>query len=627
MTKTKGTGAREKDADILVELAADASFFHSADGTGYGDISNNGHREVWAIKSSRFRQWLARLFYEATGGAAGNQAMESALNVLCARAQFDGPERDVHLRVAEHNGAIFLDLTDEEWRVVVIDGQGWRVEGVSDVRFRRASGMRALPVPQSGGSIDQLRRFLNVSTDDEFILVVAWALAVLRPHGPYPILAISGEQGTAKSTFTAILRALLDPNTSALRALPGGERDLFIAANNAHVLAFDNVSALPAWTSDTLCRIATGAGFAVRELYSDQEEVLFSATRPVILNGIPEIVDRPDLADRAIFLTLTPIGDEVRMSERELWDQFEKERPEILGALLDAMSHGIRMLPSTHLSSSPRMADFALWIAACEGALWRPGQFMAAYLGNRDEAVETMIEANVVALTLQAFAQKERKWIGTATALLTALDGVALESVRRSKEWPKTARLLSVEVRRAATPLRKIGVNIIRYRTPDRARDRFISISLAEPASASSTRSETEDLQYAHIPEADVADDETASPAGVRSSTAPANDNAKPDAADDADAEIGAPGHEWTEQEWSDHFEERAGIIEHDGGRSRLEAEHQAYEECVRRWLTGSDRDHGGSFGRADAVAALAAFGIVRPGLVQPEASELDWSA
>ena len=178
-----------------------------------------------------------------------------------------------------------------------------------------------------------------------------------------------------------ILRALLDPNTAPLRALPREDRDLFIAASNSHVLAFDNVSGLPAWISDTLCRLSTGGGFAVRQLYTDQDEVLFDATRPVILNGIEDIVTRPDLADRAVFLTLEPIPEERRRAEDEFWAAFEVERPRILGALLDAVVEGLKRLPETQLERLPRMADFALWATACEtgalarrhlrGGLWR----------------------------------------------------------------------------------------------------------------------------------------------------------------------------------------------------------------------------------------------------------------
>jgi hypothetical protein len=166
--------------------------------------------------------------------------------------------------------------------------------------------------------VETLRGFLNVRSDVHFVLAIAWLVAALRHCGPYPVLVVSGEQGSAKSTFSTILRALVDPNTAPLRALPRENRDLFIAASNGHVLIFDNVSGLPYWISDTLCRLATGGGFAVRQLYTDQDEVLFDACRPMILNGIEDIVARPDLADRAIFLTLEPIPEEQRRPEQEL---------------------------------------------------------------------------------------------------------------------------------------------------------------------------------------------------------------------------------------------------------------------------------------------------------------------
>ena len=207
--------------------------------------------------------------------------------------------------------------------------------------------MKPLPLPVTGGSIETLQSFLNVRSDADFVLAVSWVLTGLRNQGPYPLLVLGGEQGSAKSTFSAILRALLDPNTAPLRALPRNERDLFIAANNGHVLAFDNLSRLPDGISDTLCRLSTGGGFATRQLRTDQDEVLFDAARPVLLNGIESIVTRPDLADRALFLELEPIPEERRRPEAELWAAFEAERPRILGVLLDAVAKGLAMLPQT----------------------------------------------------------------------------------------------------------------------------------------------------------------------------------------------------------------------------------------------------------------------------------------
>lgn len=290
------------------------------------------------------------------------------------------------------------------------------------------------------------------------------------------MIVLSGEQGSAKSTFSAILRALLDPNTAPLRALPREDRDLFIAASNGHVLVFDNVSGLPAWISDTLCRLATGGGFAVRQLYSDQEEVLFDAARPVILNGIEDIVTRPDLADRAVFLTLEPIPEERRRPEQELWAAFEAERPRILGVLLDAVATGLARLPTTRLEKLPRMADFALWATACESALWPSGTFWSAYCGNRDEAVEGVIEADPIAAAVRAVMATRTEWTGTASDLLGALAEEAGERVAKSKTWPDSARALGGRLRRAATFLRKIGIEI-GFDREGRARTRMIRVT------------------------------------------------------------------------------------------------------------------------------------------------------
>jgi hypothetical protein len=137
-----------------------------------------------------------------------------------------------------------------------------------------------------------------------------------------------------------------------------------IAANNGHLLAFDNLSGLPFWLSDAFCRLASGGSFAVRQLYTDDEEVLFQAARPLLLNGIEDVVNRPDLADRAIFLNLPPIGQAQRRPEAELWREFEIARPRLLGALLDAVAHGLRSLTDADCRPRglPRMADFAHWI-------------------------------------------------------------------------------------------------------------------------------------------------------------------------------------------------------------------------------------------------------------------------
>lgn len=214
----------------------------------------------------------------------------------------------------------------------------------------------------------------------------------------------------------------------------------------------------------------------MRQLYSDQDEVLFDAARPVMLNGIEDIVTRPDLADRALFLTLEPIPEERRRPEQELWAAFEAERPRILGALLDAVAKGLAMLPRTRLDKLPRMADFALWATACETALWPAGTFWSAYCGNRDEAVEGVIDADPIAAAVRALMATRTEWTGTATELLGALAEMAGERIAKSKTWPDSPRALVGRLRRAATFLRKIDIEI-GYGREGRARTRIIRIT------------------------------------------------------------------------------------------------------------------------------------------------------
>jgi hypothetical protein len=322
--------------------AITGDLFHTPTGMAFADLTINGERRTWAIRSNTFRAWLRRCHFETTGTALDAAALRSTLDLLEARALFDAPERAVFVRIAEQGGRIYLDLADEHWRAVEIGPGGWRVIGSPPVRFRRTAGMLPIPAPAPGGSIEALGSFLNLRSRNDFVLTVAWLLAALRFGGPYPLLAISGEQGSAKTVLSKMLRSLLDPNVAPVRALAREERELMIAANNGHLLAFDNLSRVPFWLSDAFCRLASGGSFAVRQLYTDDEEVLFQAARPILLNGIEDVISRPDLADRAIFLTLPPIGEAQRRPEAELWREFEMARPRILGALLDAAAHGLR---------------------------------------------------------------------------------------------------------------------------------------------------------------------------------------------------------------------------------------------------------------------------------------------
>jgi hypothetical protein len=442
---TEQNDEKAKQADVLIKIAhATAKFWHSRDSTAFVDISVRKHRETWPVRSRNFKLWLSRLYYESRRSAPNSDAVQSALNILEASSRFDGPELPVSVRIADANGKMYIDLGAPDWSAVEIDTDGWRVLDVPPVRFRRSKGMLPLPVPKHDGNVNALRHFLNVKSDEDFALIVAFLVAVLRGRGPFIVLVLTGEHGTAKSTLTRIVRTLCDPNSAPLRSLPRDDRDLFVSANNGYVLAFDNVSKLPGWLSDSLCRLATGGGFGTRELYTDNEEALFDAMRPIILNGIEDFVTRGDLADRAVVLTLAEIPDDKRRDEESFWAEFDLAAPLILGALLDAIACGLKRLPDVKFARKPRMADFARWVVACEAKLpWTAGTFMRAYEGNRVESIETMLESEGVIVALRAFLTRYTDWKGTAGELLRELNAAGTDEVKKTRDWPKTPRGMS----------------------------------------------------------------------------------------------------------------------------------------------------------------------------------------
>jgi hypothetical protein len=421
-------GEGHSQATRLVTLAIDAGveLFHTPEGEAYATIAVEGHRETWPLKVKGFRRWLARRFYEEEDKAPGAQAVQDALGVLEGKALFDGPEVPVYTRLAEQQGALYLDLANERWQAVEVTASGWQVVDTPPVKFRRAKGMLPLPEPVPGGGLAALRPFVNLASDEAWRLLVSWLLAAFRPVGPYPVLIIYGEQGSAKSSLVRLLRALVDANTAALRTTPRDERDLVIAATNGWLIALDNLSHLPDWLSDALCRLATGSGFATRELYTDAEEAIFAAQRPIVINGIEEVATRGDLLDRALILYLPTIPEAKRQDEKAFWQAFEQARPTILGALLDTVSAALRTLPTVQLAHKPRMADFAVWACAAAGACgWTAQDFLDAYQGVREAAYELTLEASPVAPFLRQFVANRSQWVGTASELLAELVALA----------------------------------------------------------------------------------------------------------------------------------------------------------------------------------------------------------
>jgi hypothetical protein len=447
-------------------LLGEVDLWHDENDEPFATLPQDDHTENWKIgsRSRPFRRWLSKRYHEATGGgvlASGDLADLASL--LEGKAVFDGPRYEVFRRTAEHACTFYLDLCDEKWRAVEIDAEGWRVVDKPPVKFRRAKAMLPLPVPARPGKPlkELLLPYLNVKAE-QWPLVAAWLAAALRPCGPYPLLKLLGEQGSAKTTTARVLRALADPNAAPVRAEPRDARDLMIAANNGWVLCLDNLSHVPPWLSDALCRLSTGGGFATRTLYTDEDETIFDSRRPVILTSIEDIGARSDLLERSLIIDLPMIGEGSRRAEKAFWAEFEEARPLILGALLDVVSGAMRRLPEVERkldAELSRMADFEQWGEAAEVPLGlKAGTFAEAYAANQADATQVALESSPLVAALL-------KWLGqcpgpkeeTASGLLEILRNVDT-FLAKAPGWPKTPRVLSQILKRVAPNLRQIGI-------------------------------------------------------------------------------------------------------------------------------------------------------------------------
>ncbi len=418
----------EGPVDALLRLASSARLYRSADGRLHARVQIGDRHEIYGLNSPGFRDWLTEAYFVDRREPPSQWAVRRVVSLLESRARFDGGKPSVFIRVGrDHDGdgdgkgsTYYLDLGDPSGRAIEIRASGWTVVDRPHVNFRRPDGQLPLPMPSQQGSIDLLRPYVNLATGD-FRLLVAWLTAAPRPVGPYPILAIHGEQGSAKSTLARILRLLIDPQSCPLLGPPKSTRDLMATAVNGWLLAYDNISAIPDWLSDSLCQLVFGGGIASRALFSNDERSVIHAQRPMILNGIEDFVRRGDLTDRTVFLHLPPILPTTRRAEDDFWSSFHADYPRMLGGVLNAVVGGLRMLPSVRLLESPRMADYAKWGEAVgQGLGWASEAFLSMYNQNRREATLMALEDSAlgsVLLRLQS-ATFSPMWAGSAAELL-----------------------------------------------------------------------------------------------------------------------------------------------------------------------------------------------------------------
>lgn len=457
----------KSQANQLIEivLAENTEFFKNEVNDAFVRVKVKEHFEVLPVKSKGFKLWATGLFYQETQGAMNSDAYQTARNVIENRCLFDGETHCIHPRVAREGDVLWYDLGDANCRAVRIDANGWTIESNPPILFRRYQHMRAQVDPVGSRDPREIFEFINIEDEDMKLLLLVWIISCFVKGFPHTAPMIFGPQGSAKTTASEILKAIIDPSVMKTTRLPHDVKEVTQILSHAWLTIFDNVSPEKFFenTSDLLCTVITGGGVSKRELYSDDDDVIYDLQRIVGLNGINLVASKPDLLDRSILIELARIPEEKRKPANEVNTLFNEKLPGILGGIFDTLVKAIRIKPTLTFSQGlPRMADFTVWGAAIAVALgYTQDQFLSAYTNNIKRQNDSVVSDSLVASLVCDLLEKCGGWQGTSTQLLEKLgegkDGNQDEKLKKDTNFPKAANALSKQLNELKTTLTQTG--------------------------------------------------------------------------------------------------------------------------------------------------------------------------
>jgi hypothetical protein len=462
-------------------LTEHAELWMDLAGDGYITLLNSlydGHAqwESHGLRARSFLRYLKDLHYTLHGVALGDRHTADAIDLLDGRAAKSKDRTRAWVRSAHHEGAIYLDLANDSHEVVRITHDKWECVNVQEPKFRRLMGMQPMvrPSPSDKG-YQYLRELIPLESEDDHKLLIGWMLMSLFPTGPYPVLVLNGRPWSGKSTLTTLLRRLLDPHQTETMGLPAQESHLVLTASQSRIIALDNLSTIPAWASDAICRICSGTGSRIKRNYSDTEEITLKGQCAVIMNGVSSVATAPDLLSRSIVLSLPRIPAHRHVREETYWKEFDRVAPYILGWFIEALGWYLGA-KSTYEGAFelPRMSDFAHLVCTCEQYWgWEDGSFLRAYKHNQQKAHRMVMDESPGAVPLLRVA--EQGFYGDYESLLKSLRGTAKQFERRHEAFPESSMAAANLLIRCEPLLESAGFIITRTRR-GKHRERHVQI-------------------------------------------------------------------------------------------------------------------------------------------------------
>jgi hypothetical protein len=471
----------------------------------YAKINDN-HYDLISLTSHKFEKYIYKIFYESEPKIIlPKELRNEIIEHLQYKAEYSNIIKKLDLRVSKTDDYTFYyDLTNNnDSSVIKITPDGWSIENKSPILFRRFKNQLAQVNPQSSFStvdgiddkiFDKFIDLLNVKDDGNKLLLKCYIISLFIPDIAKPILMLHGEQGSAKSTLQELIRMLVDPSNVLTLTFPRDINELIQKLSHNYITYFDNVSSIKEWISDQLCRGVTGSGFSKRQLYTDDEDIIYNFKRCIGFNGINLGATKADLLDRGIIIQLERILKEKRRKLEDIFNEFEILKPELLGYIFNVLVNVLQVKQKGGITMPDglnRMADFEEYaeiISRCMG--YQENKFLRVYQENIGIQIDEAIAASPLSIAVVEFMKDSyddngniikvnEEWSGTATELSEKLNEIAeLQlkiSIQKIRNWPKSPNYLSRRLNEVKTNLREKGIIIERYK--DEKDNRLIKIS------------------------------------------------------------------------------------------------------------------------------------------------------
>ncbi len=439
------------------------------------------------IRSKKFKNWLSYLMYRREEKGCGTDAVNSAINVLAGKCQCEGKHYKLYNRVApDCEGNIWIDMADDLWRAIKVTKEGWQIIDNPPILFRRYNHQKPIPLPIMPNSLTEAQEFaklffnhINVNDTEESInnqlSLICTIISYFIPTIPHPVMVVYGPQGSAKSYLHKLTRRLIDPSITELLTLPHDMNEVIQQLDHNWLCFYDNLSYMSDEVSDTFCMAATGAGFSKRELYSDDDDVIYDYKRCIGLNGINPAARRGDLLDRSILIELAMI--KTRKTEAQIDKAFELDKCKILGGFLTILSEALKKYETIEVEGYQRLADFHKYGCAIAEAYGSTSKaFSQAYKNKVDNQTDETLNADSVGLAMIRWLETHfasnpetkkslnEKWEGTPTELLDIINSIAHTlriSTSSDSHWPQSAQPFTRRLNGIIPALNKKGYDII----------------------------------------------------------------------------------------------------------------------------------------------------------------------